>query len=475
MKNEKTASLTRRSFIKGLTVGSLASLFLNKRGATGKSKRKKTWQNTPLIMIPTVTGGGSEKDLVIAEATPPFRTLKVIGDLFESNVLCLYAQKGDECVYFSGGMDASWLVKVDFHTLETKKVFTAGPIRGQASGSFAITPDFSFLYVPHDGLISKVDTETDQVVKVIRLHDFGHGSGWHWSWNRPSSGGGIKLGPEGQYLYYLGAPNPEEGHTGVLLKLERSSGELVESLKIESARKEFAHMNTAMNKEGLILFVSSLRESMTWIIDVQKMELVDAVAGGAGRHQAFAQPDGKYVWCPNDGRFPGDYPEMRDKRRSVWIYEASTGKRVAKLLDPGGGQLPPDPHHVTFTPDSRYAVLDARFSDMIIIYDAQKLEEVKRIPVGRRAEGKKVLEPIPENSGSWHPRISPGGRYTYINIGYWGTAQVVDNLKEDVVHTFGPSVSRVHQPYLYWPGYLQQLSGWWTNVVPEQVTDSVEL
>lgn len=474
MDNEER-KISRRSLLKGLAAGGFAPLVVKANSLAQEGEQRSNANRIPLIFIPTVTGGGTERDLVIGEAIPPFRTLKVHKDLFETNVLCLYAQKKDECVYLSGGMDASWLVKVDFETLEAKKIFMAGPIRGQASGSFAITPDYKYLYVPHNGLISKIDAETDQIEKVIRLHDFGHGEGWHWKWNRPSGGGGAKISPDGKYLYYLGAPDPEKGLTGMVIKLEVGSDTLAGSLQSDTARKEFAHMNTAMSKEGRLLFVSSLRESMTWIIDVDRMELINAVSEGAGRHQAFTQPDGKYVWCPNDGRFPGQYPQMRDTRRSVWIYDATTGGIVTKLLDSGGEQLPKDPHHVTFTPDSRYAILDARYSDMVIIYDAQKLEKIKRIPVGRRAQGKKILKPVPENSGSWHPRVSPDGKYTYVNIGYWGTAQVVDNLKGEVVHTYQPSVERVHQPYLYWPGYEQQLSGWWTNIIPKPVPNPVVL
>ncbi len=469
--------ISRRDFLKrfGIAVGALVALSPADRASPRSTSTTYSPGQTPLVMIPTVAGGGTARDLVIAEAAPPFRTLKVYGEMFESNVLCLYAQRGDRCVVFSGGMDASWLAKVDLETLEAKKIFMAGPIRGQAGGSFAITPDYKYLYVPHNGLLSKIDTEEDKVVKIIRLHGFGHGEGWSWKWSRPSAGGGVKLSPDGRFLYYLGAPDPEEGLTGIVIKLATATDQMMEFLQIDTARREFAHMNTAMGPDGKLLFVSSLRESMTWIIDVEKMELENVIAEGAGRHQAFTQPDGQYVWCPNDGRFPGEYPQMKDTRRSVWIYDAKTAREVKKLLGPDGEELPQDPHHVTFTPDSRYAALDARYSDLVIIYDAQKLEEIKRIPVGRRAEGKPLLEPIPDNSGSWHPRLSPDGRYTYIPIGYLGTAQVVDNLAEKVVHTYRPGVGRVHQLYLYWPGYEQQLSGWWTNVMPKSVPNSVNL
>lgn len=469
--------ISRRNFLKGLGIAVGALLSANKAAKASARGTLATYDpgRTPLVMIPTTAGGGTARDLVIAEAAPPFRTLKVYGDMFESDVLGLYAQRGDRCVYLGGGWDASWLIQVDFATLRAQKIFMAGQISARAGGSFAITPDYRYLYAPHKGLISKINTEGNEVVKIIRLHGFGHGKGWFWEWNRPSAGGGVKLSPDGKYLYYLGTPDAQEGLTGIVIKLDTATDEMVDFLRIDTARREFAHMNTAMGPDGRLLFVSSLLESITWIIDVEKMELIDVIAQGAGRHQAFTQPDGKYVWCPNDGSHPGEYPQMKDTRRSVWIYDADTGQEVKRLLGPDGEELPRDPHHVTFTPDSRYAALDARYSDLFIIYDANKLEEIKRIPVGRRAEGKPVLAPIPANSGSWHPRLSPDGRYTYIAIGYMGTVQVIDNLAEKVVHTYKPSVGRVHQLYLYWPGYVQQLSGWWTNVMPKSVPNSVDL
>lgn len=467
--------ITTISLVLGLALVLIAGVFL---GYFIKSVPKELAPKLPSpatkpIVFTQSSWGGSDKDLIAISALPPFEVLKTWSNVSGGQSMNIASFTTDDRYgYFDLGSDVPWIAKVDLSTLELKKIYS-----GAGASSFVLTPDEKYLYAYDEdmGAVVKYDTATDQVANIIRLDGLLLKlDNWGTSrlipgWNAHS----MLITPDGKYIYLTFqfppggsyGPPPEEPlpFNASTWKIDTRTDTVVK--KIDLGVYWAFHGGSGMTPDGRYIYGAG--GSKVWVLDTMTDEVIKRWDDGMGNHGVYMQPDGKYVWVSQGDPHGGGglpTPETKNFNPEIWIIDTATNEIVKRI------PTPKSTHWIEFTPDSKYAVSDADQSDYILIWDVQKQELIKQIPVGNRAKGLDTPEDV---QGSWHPRISPDGKYAYINIAYADAMDIVDVEKGEVVKTIevGP---RPHQPQLFWPGYPYQFN-WWTYRLPAEVPNSIDL
>ncbi len=139
-----------------------------------------------------------------------------------------------------------------------------------------------------------------------------------------------------------------------------------------------------------VLATPNLREGAVSIIDLKTwrtIRRIDTLGPGFFMRSHEATP---YAWVDNMMSTARDTVQVIDKRTLA----------VVKALTPAPGRTAA---HVEFTRDGRYALLSLYEMDgALIVYDAQTLEEVRRLPMKRPSGKYNVYNKITRSAGTSH-------------------------------------------------------------------------
>lgn len=111
-------------------------------------------------------------------------------------------------------------------------------------------------------------------------------------------------------------------------------------------------------------FLPSVGHHEVLVVDIQSWKEIDRIKVHSQPVFAMASPDDRQVWV--NFAFPDN--------DTLQVIDTETLK-IIKQFQPGKGIL-----HMEFTPRSEQVWVSVRDEDMIIIYDTQTLEEIKRLP-----------------------------------------------------------------------------------------------
>ncbi len=139
-----------------------------------------------------------------------------------------------------------------------------------------------------------------------------------------------------------------------------------------------------------MLATPNLREGSISIIDTGTWQIIKRIDTGGPGFFMRSHENSRYGWV--DVFFGPDH----DK---VHVIDKAT-LEIVRTLRPAPGKTSA---HVEFTRDGRYALLSIWEEDGgIVVYDAETLEEVKRIPMNKPSGKYNVFNKINLSSGTSH-------------------------------------------------------------------------
>ena len=135
----------------------------------------------------------------------------------------------------------------------------------------------------------------------------------------------------------------------------------------------------------------NLKEGLVSVIDMQTWKkIADIKTLGPGFFMRSHEKS-KYAWV--------DSMMSRENRDTLQVIDKETLEIVARLKPEPGKTLA----HIEFTRDGRYALASLWEMDgALIVYDAQTLKEVKRIPASKPVGKYNVWNKISRDAGTSH-------------------------------------------------------------------------
>ncbi len=161
-----------------------------------------------------------------------------------------------------------------------------------------------------------------------------------------------------------------------------------------------------MTKDGKTIFVSNIESNSVSVLTTKDGKSWDQsnVGTGKGPEGIDISPDEKEVWAANSG--DGTVSVIDVKKKKVVAKIAVNTKRSNRLK---------------FTPDGKLVLVSDMGSGELVIVDAATRKEVKRLPLGKSAEG--IL-------------VQPDGARAFVAVSGDDKVAVVDLTKLEVTTTF---------------------------------------
>ena len=139
-----------------------------------------------------------------------------------------------------------------------------------------------------------------------------------------------------------------------------------------------------------VMATPNLKQSVVSVIDMKTWKPVKQIATLGPGFFMRSHENTPYAWVDAFNSAHRDSLQVIDKRTL----------EVVKTLTPEPGKTAA---HVEFTRDGRYALVSLWEMDgALIVYDAQSLQEVKRIPMRRPVGKYNVFNKITRSSGTSH-------------------------------------------------------------------------
>lgn len=256
-------------------------------------------------------------------------------------------------------------------TLEVLQTIATGPNPHE----IIITPDQRFAYLsnyaaPGD-TISVIDLVKRKHIlqiptgKYTRIH-------------------GTAMAPDGRHAYFTA------GQTGFVVEVDTQTNRVTRGIPTHG---RISHM-VLVSPDGKRLYTANIVSENVSVIDRASGELIAQVPCGKGVEGMAFTPDGRRLWAANQ------------LGESITIIDLATHKPIETFDCPGM------PVRIRFTHDGRLALIPSWTEEgQLIVIDAARRQEIKRIKVGGHAIG---------------VEISPDGKRAFVGCEHSDGLHVID-------------------------------------------------